>query len=64
MSEVSLLGVGTVLSLERDAWSLIKGLKASNPNEYTSPLFSYPTHERLRSKRGGRGGWKENSVQL
>ena len=28
--EVSLLGVGTVLRLERDAWSIVKMNKASN----------------------------------
>ena len=27
MLEVSLLGVGVVLRLERDAWSMVKGLK-------------------------------------
>ena len=30
MLEVSLLGVGTVLHHERDAWSMVKMTKASN----------------------------------
>ena len=36
MLEVSLLGVGTVLRLERDAWSMIKWLRQAT-SEYTSP---------------------------
>ena len=38
--EVSLLGVGTVLRLERDAWSMVKRL-GQVTNEYAppSPLF-------------------------
>ena len=34
--EVSLLGVGTVLRLERDAWSMVKLLRQAT-NEYTPP---------------------------
>ena len=33
---VSLLGVGTVLCLERDAWSMVKRLRQAI-NEYASP---------------------------
>ena len=36
MLEVSLLGVGTVLRLERDAWSMVKWLRQAT-NEYASP---------------------------
>ena len=36
MLEVFLLGVGTVLRLERDAWSMVKGLRQVT-NEYASP---------------------------
>ena len=42
LSEVSLLkvglivGVGTVLRLERDAWSMVKGLRRA-ANEYAPP---------------------------
>ena len=39
MLEVSLLGVGTVLRLERDAWSLVKRLRQGT-NEYPA-LRSY-----------------------
>ena len=35
--EVSLLGVGTVLRLERDAWSMVKRLRQAT-NEYAPPL--------------------------
>ena len=35
--EVSLLGVGTVFRLERDAWSMVKGLPEGN-QQITSPL--------------------------
>ena len=35
--EVSLLGVGTVFRLERDAWSMVKGLLEGN-QQITSPL--------------------------
>ena len=39
MLEVSLLGVGTVFRLERDAWSMVKLLRQAT-NEYTpSPLI-------------------------
>ena len=34
--EVSLLGVGTVLRLERDAWSMVKRLRQAT-NEYAPP---------------------------
>ena len=34
--EVSLLGVGTVLRLERDAWSVVKRLRQAT-NEYAPP---------------------------
>ena len=36
MLEVSLLGVGTVLRFERDAWSMVKCLREAT-NEYTLP---------------------------
>ena len=36
MLEVSLLGVGTVLRLERDAWSMVKWLRQAT-NEYAPP---------------------------
>ena len=36
MLEVSLLGVGTVLRLERDAWSMVKRLRQAT-NEYAPP---------------------------
>ena len=36
MLEVSLLGAGTVLRLERDAWSTVKGLSQAT-NEYAPP---------------------------
>ena len=36
MLEVSLLGVGTVLRLERDAWSMVKRLRQAT-NEYALP---------------------------
>ena len=35
--EVSLLGVGTVLRLERDAWSMVKRLRQAT-NEYAPPV--------------------------
>ena len=39
MLDVSLLGVGTVLRLERDAWSMVKWLRPAT-NEYApSPLL-------------------------
>ena len=34
--EVSLVGVGTVLRLERDAWSMVKRLRQAT-NEYAPP---------------------------
>ena len=40
MLEVSLLGVGTVLRLERDAWSMVKWLRQAT-NEY-APLNMPP----------------------
>ena len=39
--EVTLLGVGTVLRLERDAWSIVKGLRQAT-NEY-APLNMPPS---------------------
>ena len=36
MLEVSLLGIGTVLGLERDAWSMVKRLRKAT-NEYPHP---------------------------
>ena len=45
--EVSLLGVGTVLRLERDAWSMVKRLRQAT-NEYT------PAPHRPQTKRGKR----------
>ena len=36
MLEVYLFGVGTVLRLERDAWSMVKGLRQAT-NEYDPP---------------------------
>ena len=51
LSEVSLLivglivGVGTVLRLERDAWSMVKGLRRA-ANEYAPPP---PRHQRRRA---------------
>ena len=36
MLEVSLLGVGTVLRLERDAWSIVRSLRQAT-NEYVPP---------------------------
>ena len=41
MLEVSLLGVGTVLRLERDAWSMLKWLRRAT-NEDTPPLNMPP----------------------
>ena len=35
--EVSILGVGTVLRLEIDAWSMVKRLRQAT-NEYTPPI--------------------------
>ena len=37
MLEVSLLGVGTVLRLERDSWSIIVKLRRQATYEYTLP---------------------------
>ena len=39
MLEVSLLGVGTVLHLQRHAWSIVKLLRQAT-NEYTHPPLS------------------------
>ena len=43
MLEVSLGGVGTVLRLERDAWSMVKWLRQAT-NEYALPPLSPPPH--------------------
>ena len=42
--EVSLLGVGTVLRLERNAWSMVKWLRQAT-NEY-APLSPLPSPRR------------------
>ena len=39
MLEVSLSAVGTVLRLDMDAWSMIKGLRQTT-NEYAPPPLS------------------------
>ena len=41
MLEVSLLGVGTVLGLERDAWSMVNLLRQAT-NEYAPPSAPIP----------------------
>ena len=41
--EVSLLGVGTVLRLERDAWSMVKRLRQAT-NEYAPPHVTWRLH--------------------
>ena len=47
MLEVSLLGVGTVLRLERDAWSMVKSLRRAT-NEYVPPLKKKNTDLRIK----------------
>ena len=54
MLEVSLLGVGTVLRLERDAWSMVKRLRQAT-NEYAPPFRRPPL-----SQSGGRVRHKVN----
>ena len=51
--EVSLLGVGTVLRLERDAWSMVKWPRQAT-NEY-APLPPSPSkaNDPLRNKSNG-----------
>ena len=49
MLEVSLLGIGTVLRLERDAWSMVKWLRRVT-NEYAPPrVYVCMTHREPRS---------------
>ena len=48
--EVSLLGVGTVLRLEMDAWSMVKWLRQAT-NEYAPPPFP-PLPYMVRHPRG------------
>ena len=56
MLEVSLLGVGTVLHLERDAWSMVKLLRQAT-NEYPPPPPSPQTVQRMASgETGVKGG--------
>ena len=44
MSEVSLLGVGTVLPLAGDAWSMVKGLRQATSEYAPPPPLSYGAH--------------------
>ena len=44
--EVSLFGVGTVLRLERDAWSVVKLLRQTT-NEHAPPPPPPPVSQRL-----------------
>ena len=46
--EVYLLGVGTVLRHERDAWQMVKGLMQAT-NEYAPLSATYDRIERLLS---------------
>ena len=44
----SLLGIGTVLRLERDAWSRVTGLRqAANEDAPPSPLTAIPSRPKL-----------------
>ena len=51
MLEVSLVGVGAVLRLERDAWSMVKRLRQATC-EYAPRLV---TEGRLCTSKGGGG---------
>ena len=43
MLELSLIGVGTVLRLERDAWSMLKGLRQATNVYAPPPPLPFPT---------------------
>ena len=45
MLEISLLGVGTVLRLERDAWSMVNRLRQAT-NEYAPPNLTAATYNK------------------